>query len=209
MSKDMLGSVVRAAVAVPQDNLDVLAKVASKLASGVVTSVAWRDHLEKLLDEGLPSDVKAVRKLLERLSAVALPAVAQFVATEKFRPGKTTDGIKVGRLGASFKEHLLPKVESDEVAAEELAVNKLLKGSRDSAIITALGGEEKIEINLGQFWEFLKTADQNFWYVAYIRDTEGVLWAVGAHWFGGGLLVEASSLDDPFGWFADRRFLSR
>ncbi|MHB8860216.1 MAG: hypothetical protein ACYC48_00570 [Minisyncoccota bacterium] len=33
MSKDMLGSVVRAAVGVPQERLDTLAKIASKLAA--------------------------------------------------------------------------------------------------------------------------------------------------------------------------------
>lgn len=153
---------------------------------------------------------KVVEKLLERLSvAIALPAVKQFAAAEKFRPGKTIDGIKVGWLGDNFKEHLLPKIESDEVAAEELAVNKLLKNSRDPAIITALGGEETVEVSLGQFWEFLKTADQKFWYVAYIRDTENVLWAVSADWVGGGLNVVASSLGSPGGWIAGSRFLSR
>ena len=210
MSKDMLGSVVRAAVSVPQDSLDVLAKVASKLASDVATSVAWRDHLEKLLDEGLPFGVKAVKKLLERLPMVtALTAVTQFVAAEKFCPGKTIDGIKIGWLGDNFKDHFLSKVESGEVAAEELAVNKLLKNSRDPAIITALGGEEKVEISLGQFWGFLKTADQKFWYVAYIRDTDDVLWAVGARWHGDGLSVAANSLDSPGEWGAVSRFLSR
>ena len=90
-------------------------------------------------------------KLLEFVKTISLPAVGKFVATEKFRPGKTIDDIKVGWLGDNFKKHLLPKVENKEVVAEELAMNKLLKNSRDPAIITALGGEEKVEIGLGQF----------------------------------------------------------
>jgi len=153
---------------------------------------------------------KVEEKLLERLSAIiAIPIVMQFVATEKFRPGKTIDGIKVAWLGDNFREHLLSKVESDEVAAEEFAMSKLLKNSRDPAIITALGGEEKVEISLGQFWEFLKTADQNFWYVAYIRDTDDVLWAADAGWYSDGLRVEARSLGSPRVWRAGARFLSR
>jgi len=135
--------------------------------------------------------------------------VANFVATEKFCPGKTVDGIKVGWLGDNFKEHLLPKIESDEVAAEELAVNKLLKSSRDPAIITALGGEEKVEISLGQFWEFLKTANQKFWYVAYIRDAGSVLWTVCGYWCDDGWGFSADSLDRPSRWRGGRRFLSR
>jgi len=148
-------------------------------------------------------------KLLEFVKTISLPAVGKFVATEKFRPGKTIDDIKVGWLGDNFKKHLLPKVENKEVVAEELAMNKLLKNSRDPAIITALGGEEKVEIGLGQFWEFLKTANQDFWYVAYIRDTEGMLWAVGAYWGCDGLCVEAASLGGPLVWNTVSRFLSR
>lgn len=148
------------------------------------------------------------KKLLEMVMTVKMAGVTSFVAAEKFRLGKTIDGIKVGYLGDNFKYHFSTKVES-EVMAEELAVNKLLKNSRDPAIITALGGEEKVEVSLGQFWVFLKTADQDSWYVAYIRDTDNVLWAVNARWGSDGLRVEAYSLDDPLGWDAGRRFLSR
>jgi hypothetical protein len=175
-----------------------------------INKIGGEEAFLRLLRDELVTSETVAKKLLERLSGdINIPVVKQFVATEKFRPGKTIDGIKVGWLGDNFKEHFLPKVEKDEVAAEELAANKLLRNSRDPAIITALGGEEKVEISLGQFWEFLKTADQKFWYVAYIRDTEDVLWAVYARWYSDGLNVEAGSLDDPFGWRAGFRFLSR
>ncbi len=175
----------------------------------VVNKLGGMEGVQRLLRDELVISEATVKKLLERLPiTIALPVVAQFVAAEKFRPGETIDGIKVGWLGDNFKEHLLPKTES-AVVAEELVLNKLLKNSRDPAIITALGGEEKVEVGLGQFWEFLKTADQNLWYVAYIRDTEDVLWAVRASWDGGGLSVGAGSLVNPRGWRTDRRFLSR
>ena len=152
-----------------------------------------------------PGDPK---QLLERLPAFGIPAIPQFVVADKLRIGETVDGIKVGWLGENLKKHFLSKRE-ESVAAEQLATNKLLEGSKDPAIITALGGEEKVEVSFGQFWEFLKTADQNLWYVAYIRDTDGVLWAVGARWSSGGLRVEAFSLGSPNGWGAGFRFLSR
>ena len=58
MPKDMLGSVVRAAVGVPQDHLELLAKIASKLS---VThpkerpeGEVWHAYLKKLSEQGLP-----------------------------------------------------------------------------------------------------------------------------------------------------------
>ncbi len=51
MSKDMLGSVVRAAVGVPQDRLDVLAKIASTLAADNPAGAIWHSRLKGLLDE--------------------------------------------------------------------------------------------------------------------------------------------------------------
>ncbi len=155
------------------------------------------------------SDIKtAAVKLLEFVRTVSLAAVDKFVAAEKFRLGKTIDGIKVGWLGDNFKAGFLSKIE-EQTPALEIREHELLKNSRDPAIITELGGEEKVEITLGQFWEFLKTADRRFWYVAYIRDTKDVLWAVDADWHSDGLCVEADSVDRPYEWDADNRFLSR
>jgi hypothetical protein len=147
--------------------------------------------------------------LLERVGEAILPATGLFTTAEKFRIGETIDGIKVGWLGGNFKKHFLPKVEKDEVAAETLTISKLLKGSKDPAIITALGGEEKVESKLAQFWEFLKTANRNLWYVGYIRDNQNTLWAVNALWNSDRLSVEAGSLGYPDDWHADTRFLSR
>ncbi len=161
-----------------------------------------------------PSEITASKKpvepkkLLERLSPISIPTIPQFIVAEKLRVSETVDGIKVDWLGENLKKHFLSKRE-DSVAAEELVTNNLLDGSKDPAIITALGGEEKVEVSFGQFWEFLKTADQNLWYVAYIRSTDDVLWAVFARWRSGGLHVEAAPPDDPDYWYDGDRFLSR
>lgn len=55
MSKDMLGSVVRAAISVPQDRMDVLAKVASAMAADNPTGEAWHKCFKTQLKEGLSS----------------------------------------------------------------------------------------------------------------------------------------------------------
>ena len=173
-----------------------------------INKIGGEEAFMRLLRDGLLISEVIVKKLLEFVRTVSLAAVDKFVAAEKFRLGKTIDGIKVGWLGDNFKAGFLSKIE-EQTPALEIREHELLKNSRDPAIITELGGEEKVEITLGQFWEFLKTADRRFWYVAYIRDTKDVLWAVRAHWYGGGLSVEAGSVDDPCGWFAGDRVLSR
>ncbi len=148
-------------------------------------------------------------RLLERIGTANLAGITSFTVAKKFVVDETVDGIKVGWLGDNFKKHFLPKVEKGEVTAETLAINNLSKNAKDPAIITNLGGEPKVEISLGQFWEFLKTADRSFWYVAYVRDDQRVLWAVNADWPGDKLHVEAFSLDSPDGWRRGNRFLSR
>ena len=189
MSKDMLGSVIRAAVAVPQRRLDTLAKIASTMASDNTAGEAWHQRFCAVLREEVMPPTPT--SLLELVYEVNLAAVTTFTAANKFRIGETVDGITVGWLGDNFKKHFRSKVEDRQIAAEWLTVNNLLKSSKDPAIITALGGEPKVEITLGQYWEFLKIADRSFWYVAYIRDDGNTLWAVGADWLGGGLSVGA------------------
>jgi hypothetical protein len=57
MSKDMLGSVVRAAVGVPQDRLNVLAKIASAMSADAPTGEAWHKHLKMLVAQGLSTEL--------------------------------------------------------------------------------------------------------------------------------------------------------
>ncbi len=149
-----------------------------------------------------------IKKLLKFIRAVSLPAIPKFVAAEKFREGETIDGIRVAWLGSNFRTNFLKKVEKP-VPALETREHELAIRSRDPAIITELGGENQVETTLGQFWEFLKSADQTLVHVRHIRDVNGVLWAVRGRWDGVGLSVEARSLDSPRDWDAGRRFLSR
>ena len=164
--------------------------------------------------------VAPVKQLLERLSAsVAVPAVKDFTAKEHFVVDTSKKAkVKISYLGNNLKKNFLPKVESDEVAAEELAINKLLEYAYDPAIITALGGEAKVEISLGQFFAaFAKQPNgekgalltNGYANIGYVRDIEGVLWAVTASWLGDGWLFEANPLGNPGRWGVGDRFLSR
>jgi len=55
MSKDMLGSAVRAAVSVPQERMELLARIASDLAHDNVRGGDWFAHYERVRKEGLPA----------------------------------------------------------------------------------------------------------------------------------------------------------
>ena len=149
-----------------------------------------------------------VKKLLKFIRTVSLPAIGEFVVAEKLREGETVGGIKVAWLGKNFKKNFLTKRE-EAVPESEFREHELTTRSRDPAIITELGGEDKVETTFGQFWEFLKTADRALWHVRHIRDVNGVLWAVGGGWYDDGLNVGAVPLDSPSDWGTGRRFLSR
>ncbi|MFA6278794.1 MAG: hypothetical protein WCS97_03320 [Candidatus Paceibacterota bacterium] len=60
MKKDMLGSIVRAAVGVPQNRLEVLAKIASAIAEDNPNGNEWFSRFENLLKEELSSKTAVV-----------------------------------------------------------------------------------------------------------------------------------------------------
>ena len=146
--------------------------------------------------------------LVEFVGPVSFPALPQFAVANKLRVGETVDGIKVGWIGNNIRANFLKKVE-EPVAAHEGRQHKLLVSETfDSAVITELGGDRRVEITFGRYWDFLRTADQTLWYVAYIRDVNRVLWAVRAYWVSGELRVEAHPLGNDYGWDAGDQFVS-
>ena len=150
------------------------------------------------------------KKLFKFIRTVSLPAIGKFVVAKKFREGETVDDIKFAwTLGNYFKANFLKKVEP-AVPKIKLRERQLIVRARDSAIITKLGGKKQVETTLGQFWEFLKTADQTRRYRRYIRDEEGVLWVVFGRWCDAGLYIGVLSFDDdPHVCGVGERFLSR
>lgn len=143
------------------------------------------------------------QKLLKVIRTVPLPGISTFVVAEKLRPGEIIDGIKVGWFDEHIKTHLLGQIEEPRPALE-IHEHELLKGSRGLDIIVELGGEEKVEISFGQFWEFLKTADQSLWHIAHIK----YFGPVRADWDDAGLCFAALPVDYRYAYRANRRFLS-
>lgn len=176
---------------------------------------------EEGADRFLRNETEVVEKvkLLKRVSTIELPAVKDFIAADHFVVDTSEKAkVKISYLGDNFRKYFLPKKETGEVAAEELTVNELLEDAYDPAIVTDLGGEEKVEISLGQFFamfakqpngesgQLLTNGRAN---IGYIRGDDGVLWAVGGRWGGDGWSFGARPLDGPSRWHAGRQVLSR
>ena len=185
-----------------------------------INKIGGEEAFMRLLRDELMVSEAIAKRLLERLSTtIAIPAVEQFTAAEHFVINTSEEAkVKISGFGSNFSKHFLSKIEKGGVAAEELAVNKLLEDAFDSAIITVLGGEAKIEITLGQFFAaFTKQPNgedsplltNRYANIGYVRDDEGVLWAVGGGWSDDGWYFGAYPLDGPFRWRADRQVLSR
>jgi hypothetical protein len=139
--------------------------------------------------------------LLKPLTTIALPTLPKFVAREAF-----TKKNGFYWLGDNFEEHFLPKVEPATKAA--IRLSKLTTNSRDEPIRQELG--QHSEITLSQLFELLKTADKTEWFIAYVKDIKGEVWAVGCFWRAGdGWSVGAHPLASPYDWDAGCRVFSR
>ena len=156
-----------------------------------------------------------VPKILEIVNGqIHFPGSKKFVASEHFR--KDNPKVKFWDFGSNFASLFIPKTEKN-VEASSLRRQKLLKNSSDSEIIKALGGEEKAETSLAEFYARLEAQGNGEegplltngnWNIFYIRDKDGVLHAVFARWLGGGWYVDADDLGYG-GWYEGRRVFSR
>ncbi len=159
-----------------------------------------------------------MKLFLELVATVALPALPRFVARDHFKvdPSNETK-VKIAYIWPGF-ERFLEKVE-EAVGETTVAIRKLAKDLLDEEIRKELG-MEKEEITLSQFYAMLakqgagqagELLTNGYANIAYIRDAEGTLWAVFAHWFAGsgGWVVSASSVASPRRWYAGFQVLSR
>ncbi|OGC87672.1 hypothetical protein A3D70_01180 [Candidatus Adlerbacteria bacterium RIFCSPHIGHO2_02_FULL_54_18] len=158
-----------------------------------------------------------VKKLLQFVTTTSVAAIESFTAADNFKVDTKKAATRIYYLGDSFKKHFGRKEEGASEATK-IKVHKLLEGSLDAPIITELA--DKCEITLGQFFALLSKQGKgesgplltNGWAnIAYIRDDEGNLWAVYAHWSAGrsGWNVEASSVEYPSGWDDGYQVMSR
>ena len=152
------------------------------------------------------------KQLLYRIgkAKVKIAGTIFFVVEEKFREGEMIGEVIIESIGENFTEHFLQTVEG-KIAEEVIFANYLRKHANSSAIINFLGGEKKVAITVGQFWKCLVMArlERKSWYIAYIRDKKGVLWATRARLGKIGIRIEAKPLDDSHFWCPGDVFLSR
>lgn len=150
--------------------------------------------------------------LEEVVEPVHLPAIPRFVAREKFVVDRNGE-LPISGLGSNFETNFLD-VEETGVPAIVLKQRRLRQRSVDTSILAALGDTdlakiEKARIALAHVFGYLKTANCGLWYIFYVADAKGRVWAVHAYWYGGGWYVEAFSVSDPNEWFTDLHVVSR
>ena len=157
--------------------------------------------------------------LLVLVTRVSVAATKEsFFAAEKLVVNTEQDAkVKISGLWGNFETNFLGKVEP-AFGGSELKVHKLLEKALDKPIIEELGGEAKAETTLTEMFSLMKVQGHgqegplltNGWAnIFYIRDVNGVLWAVGCYWFGLGWFCDAYSVDRPDDWLADNQVVSR
>lgn len=149
--------------------------------------------------------------LLKQVAKISVSGVKRFCAQDHLKQAN------VGWMGDNFKGLFLDKVEED-VGAGTIAVHCLEKTSLDAPIMAELG--ERAELQLAHFFELLKAQSKReegnllvngYVNIAYIRGTDGNLWAMSARWRSGRgcWRVRAGSVGGPDGWADGGRVLSR
>lgn len=179
---------------------------------------ALKVHLQNAIEGLFNGAATQAKKLLQFVTTTSVAAIESFKAADNFKVDTKKAAVRIYYLGDNFKKRFGRKEEGASEAAE-IKVHKLTESSLDAPIITELA--DKCEITLGQFFALLSKQGKgevgplltNGYYanIAYIRDDEGILWAVRAHWNAdnGGWRVGAYSVEYPDRWNDGVRVLSR
>ncbi len=191
-------------------------------------ALSWHDNrgaMKRALHGALvpqtPETAKpAPQPLLIPVGTVVVAATTTpFVVRDRFVQNMKLDApLKISYLGGNFKEWFLGKTEKP-FAGSTLRYAKLSRNSTDASIIAALGGEEKAETTLSEFFSLLEKQPDgksgplltnNSWVnILYIKDVNDVLRAVFADWNGDGWFVGADAVTGPYPWDDERQIFSR
>ncbi len=190
-----------------------LEQVQSLLESGFLADLRDADIAQINRDQfrrgvGLKPLETAV--LLRHLGIIAVPATTErFIASEKFVINTDrNDQVKISYLGDNFKGCFLSKTEAP-IQETVLRYQKLVWSSTDDFIIAELGGEAKAETTLAQVFALMQIQKNgeagvlfnNGWEnIFHVRDTNGVLRAVGIDWRFGGWRAYTGFVGGRGGW---------
>lgn len=160
--------------------------------------------------------------ILEFVSTVKIPATTgSFVAKAKFVVNITDEAsVKISYVWENFREWFLNGDGKTEGPTDEqtLSYAKLRKASVDAPIIAELGGEEKSETTLSEMFSLMEKQgkgeagvllNNGYANIFYVRDSAGMLRAVGVRWYDGGWDVFAYSVLDAGGWGDGDQVFSR
>ncbi len=164
-------------------------------------------------------DVPMPNPLLDFLGTVEIPATTEkFVTKDKFvvNTGRKAK-VKISYIGDNFRDKFIKKVE-ETIGKTTLRYAKLTQNSLDKPILDELDGQDKAETTLAEMFSLMEKQGNGeigilltngYANIFYIRDAEGVLWAVHCRWRDGGWDVLARSVGSPNGWDAGRQLFSR
>ena len=157
-----------------------------------------------------------LRVELKQFNLLSRVATAQIEATEKLVASEHIKSANIGYMWDGFCDNFSNMVE-ESVPAATIAVSRLEKASVDKTILAQLG--DKAEIKLAHFFALLEKQSKGedgvllvngYANIAYIRDSKGTLWAVGALW--DSLFrcwdVRARSVGSPGAWGTGSQILS-
>jgi hypothetical protein len=125
--------------------------------------------------------------------------------------------VKIPWIGDNFKEWFLGKTEAP-FPGSILNRAELSRSSVDGPIIKEIGGDEKAETTLTEVFSLMlqqpngengTLLTNRYANIFYVKDVNGVLRAVGVHWYSDGWHVYALSVARPVAWRAGGQVFSR
>jgi hypothetical protein len=232
MSKDILGSLVRVLVTVPEDRLGLVIDITNKLAGQdgdewekegkrfLRRQPCWRSEIH---DPTLITPKSKPELLIDLIGTVTIAATAsKFIARDRFVVDTSHHAeVKISAVWDNFTAWFLSgdgKIENP-ISKQTLRYGKLRKATVDGPIISStLGGEKKAETTLTEMFSLMEKQKNgedgvllnNGWAnIFYIRDRNGVLRAVYVYWIDDGWDVSARSVEYPARWNDGYQVFSR
>ena len=233
MSNDILGSLTRVLVTVPENRLGLVQDYARKLAGQ--DGEEWEQNGKKFLrkepcwEVNNPPTAQVVESkptpFIEFIGTVTTTTTDKFVVRDHFKLKQ--DGGICSRLGDDFEAWFMFRggLIENPLVAQTMRYGKLLKALTDlpqkqgqQAIIPVLGGEAKVTTTMTEIHDLMVKQSNGESGVLltdgcanifYVLDQNGVLRTVSVYWYVDGWFVYALPVEDPFRWDDGRQVFSR